>query len=227
MAWLFSSSDLGDDGAPWNALTGQQIGSLAQRIADASASLQDAQAALAEPEHPAIQRDICWGAKVSLRFKMGVLWIEQQLGLHADFLMACMAFETGGTFSPSVKNGAGSSGTGLIQFMASTAKSLGTTVTELAAMDAVKQLSYVYRYFERFDSKGHDLSDWGLEDTYMAILYPAAIGKPIDWALPWKYGSLAYQQNAGLDLNRDEVITKAEAAAGPRKKLTLGNQFRG
>jgi hypothetical protein len=50
--------------------------------------------------------------------------------------MACMAFEKGETFSPCVKN-PGSSATGLIQFMSSTAKSLGTTTNDLCKMSAV------------------------------------------------------------------------------------------
>lgn len=41
--------------------------------------------------------------------------------------MAAMAFESGETFSPSIKNAAGSGAVGLIQFMPSTAKALGTS----------------------------------------------------------------------------------------------------
>lgn len=178
-------------------------------------------------------RAIAWGAKVSSQFKSSVLWIEDQLGLNADALMACMAFETGGTFSPSVKNAAGSSGLGLIQFMSFTHKNMlkqfpnlakiAPTHADLAKLDAVQQLSFVYYYFKPFG----DLSDWSLEDVYMAILYPAAIGKPSDWTMPWKYGELAYKQNAGLDKNKDRKITKAEAAAGVRRQYELGMQFKG
>jgi len=180
------------------------------------------------------QRTICYGAQVSPEFKAAVLWIEAQLGLSADNLMACMAFETGGTFSPSVKNAAGSSGTGLIQFMAATytgmvkaypvLKNVAASHEALGRLDAVKQLTFVYYYFKAF---GSNLAGWSLEDTYMAILFPKAIGKPLSWAMPWAAGSLAYKQNAGLDLNKDKVITKAEAAAGVQKRLILGNQLKG
>lgn len=173
---------------------------------------------------PSTRRPIRWGAKVTSTFRDSVFWIEDQLGLNADFLMSCMAFETGGTFSPSVKNAAGSSGTGLIQFMRATAIELGTTVEDLARMTPEKQLGYVYKYFKAF---GKDLSKWSLEDIYMAILYPTAIGKDLDWCMPWKYGSLAYKQNSGLDLNKDQKITKREAAAGVRKRFELGAQFMG
>ena len=94
----------------------------------------------------------------------------------------------------------------------------------LAGLSAVQQLSFVYYYFQAF---GKDLGKWSLEDTYMAILYPAAIGKPSNWKMPWAAGSLAYKQNAGLDLNKDSVITKAEAAAGVVKRQALGEQNRG
>lgn len=194
------------------------------RLQRAQNEIADVASLLSEPEHPAAQRQICWGARVSVKFKMGVLWIEEQLGIPADYQMPCVAFETGGTFSPSVKNHAGSGAVGLIQFMPKTAKGWGLTTADLAAMDAVKQLSYVYHYFAAF---GNDLSHWSLEDVYMAILYPPAIGKPLDWALPWKYGSIAYRQNAGLDLNKDHVICKAEAAAGVRQRYNLGMQFKG
>lgn len=189
-----------------------------------------AQSALAELEdrdNGAIavsSRQLVWGEKVSTKFKAGVIWIEDQISLDADNLMACIAFETGTTFDPAERNKAGSSGTGLIQFMSFTAKNLGTTTSALAQMTAVRQLSYVYKYFCQF---GRDFSGWSLEDTYMAILFPKAIGKSNDWPMPWKYGKIAYRQNAGLDLNKDRVITKGEASTGVRRMLKLGKQFRG
>lgn len=210
--------------APWMLGDGPGAVGLSARIQAAQVALADVAAVVATPEHPAVQRTICWGAKVSLKFKMGVLWIEEELGLPADYLMACMAFESAGTFSPSICNAAGSGAVGLIQFMPRTARQLGTTTDRLAAMDAVHQLSYVYHYFKAF---GDDLSHWDLADCYMAILLPKAIGKPSSWAMPWKYGSIAYRQNCGLDLNKDHVITKAEAAAGVKQRWLLGQQFKG
>jgi hypothetical protein len=57
--------------------------------------------------------------------------------------MAAMAFETGGSFSPAVPNKAGSGAVGLIQFMPSTAKGLGTSTEALKKMSAVQQLDFV------------------------------------------------------------------------------------
>ena len=129
--------------------------------------------------------------------------------------MACMAFETGRTFSPSIKN-PGSSATGLIQFMASTAIGLNTTVDALAKMSAVEQLDYVARYFEPYRGRLKTLAD-----TYMAILWPAGVGKPDDHPI-FGGGSPAYLANKGLDANKDGNVTKAEAAAKVAAMLAEG-----
>lgn len=149
---------------------------------------------------------MAWGAKVSETFRERVRWLGKQLGVEPGDLMACMAWESGRTFSPSVKNMAGSGATGLIQFMPSTAQALGTTTDELAAMTAEDQLNYVFKYFEPYKGRLH-----GLSDVYMAILYPRAVGQPDDFAL--FTSGIAYRQNAGLDTNEDGRVTKAECAA--------------
>jgi len=131
-----------------------------------------------------------------------------------------MAFETGRSFSPAVRNAAGSGAVGLIQFMPATAQALGTTTAQLAAMSAVKQLDYVERYFQPRAGKLKTL-----EDVYMAILWPAAIGKPEGFVLFDRADPVypkRYVQNAGLDFNKDGQITKAEAAARVRRTLQEG-----
>jgi hypothetical protein len=159
---------------------------------------------------------LAWGARVSGAFKTGVGSIAKTLALNPDFLMAAMAFETGETFSPSITNAAGSGAVGLIQFMPATAKALGTTTAALATMTAEAQLEYVGRYF--LPKRGR-LST--IEDTYMAILYPAAIGRP-DGKTLFSRPATVYQQNMGLDTNRDGNITIREAAAAVRKKYDKG-----
>jgi hypothetical protein len=130
--------------------------------------------------------------------------------------MAAMAFESAETFSPSIKNAAGSGAVGLIQFMPSTAKALGTTIEALEKMTAVDQLNYVRKYFAPRHGRLHSI-----EDVYMAILYPAAIGKPSDNTL-FESGTKVYKQNKGLDANNDGKITIQEAAAAVRKKYERG-----
>lgn len=71
---------------------------------------------------------IAWGAVVTPDFCKAVIATCKNLGIpDPSYLMACIAFETGETFSPAIKNSAGSGAVGLIQFMPSTAKALGTT----------------------------------------------------------------------------------------------------
>jgi len=86
---------------------------------------------------------IAWGTKVASDFKNKVIGIAKDLGTNPDFLMAAMYIESGGTFSPSILNKAGSGAVGLIQFMPKTAVNLGTTTDQLKAMSAVDQLEFV------------------------------------------------------------------------------------
>lgn len=180
--------------------------------------------------------DIAWSAKVSPAFcarvrqmaidlKIPDLMIDvgngtTQLVTGADMLMACMAFESGETFSPSIKNGAGAPYYGLIQFGKAAATDCGTTVEALVKMTAEQQLEYVYKYFKPLTGKLRSVSD-----LYMKILWPAAVGKPENTPL-WDKDTrpTTYAQNKGLDVNKDGVITKAEAASKVTEKLTRGLQ---
>lgn len=170
--------------------------------------------ALAQPQ----AEPLAWGAKVSPNFRALVRLVAKLLGFPADWLMACIAFESARTFSPGIRNPA-SSATGLIQFMERTALAMGVTTAQLAAMTPEKQLDYVASYFsDTIRARGPIRT---LADCYMAILDPAAIGKP-DSATLWVAGTSAYAVNAGLDANRDHQITKAEAAARVQAMLAEG-----
>ncbi|HGS7524733.1 TPA: hypothetical protein ACMEX6_002027 [Klebsiella variicola subsp. variicola] len=157
---------------------------------------------------------IAWGAKVSKEFKLKVIEVCERLEINPDYLMSCMAFETGETFSPSVRNPNGSA-TGLIQFMSNTARSLGTTTNELADMTSVEQMDYVEKYFKPYAGKIKTI-----EDVYMVIFCPRAVGKPDSYIL-YDEGR-SYNDNKGLDLNKDNAITKYEAGFKVREKLKLG-----
>ena len=164
---------------------------------------------------------MAWGAKVSAEFKAKVRSICDRLGIpDPSALMACMAWESAETFSPDIRNMAGSGATGLIQFMPATARGLGTTTDKLAAMSAIDQLDYVEKYFQPYRGKLKNLGD-----IYMAILWPRGIGKADDWTL-WdrKDRPTTYRQNAGLDMNGDGKIIRAEAVAKVQQKLNKGMQ---
>lgn len=161
-------------------------------------------------------RMIAWGAKVSPVFKQKAIAISERLGVSPDFLMSCMAFESGESFSASVPNAAGSGAVGLIQFMPSTARGLHTTTAALAAMTPEQQLDYVERYFQPHANRLHSI-----EDIYMTILYPKAIGQSTDYVL-FRRGTTAYRQNSGLDRDTDGNVTVFEAAAAVRAKYHKG-----
>ena len=163
-------------------------------------------------------RQIAWGAKVSPVFKARVLWIADALDCDPNDLMACMHWESGGTFSPSIKNAAGSGATGLIQFMPSTAKGMGTTTAKLAAMTAEDQLRWVYEYFKPFAGRLNNLGD-----VYMAILWPKGVGKPDHFVLfDKKKMPKTFRQNAGLDVNKDGLVTRAECLVKVNERLARG-----
>lgn len=117
-----------------------------------------------------------------------------RLGANTEDMLDVMNFETGGTFSPSIKNKS-SGATGLIQFMPSTAKSLGTTTASLSKMSALQQLVYVEKYLKPYAGKIGNLLNLS-----MAIFYPVAIGKP-DYKFPPK----VVKQNPGIYTPRDYV----------------------
>lgn len=165
--------------------------------------------------------NVIWSSKVSPEFIASVKWIADELQMPEDgvnMLMACMAWESGRTFSPSVKNAAGSGATGLIQFMPATAKSLGTSVNALSKMTDIQQLNYVYKYFAGYKGRLKNLGD-----VYMAILWPAGVGKADTYIL-WNKETrpTTYRQNSGLDVNKDGAITRAECLVKIRQLYEEG-----
>lgn len=148
-------------------------------------------------------------------FREKVVKIAADLGTDPNFLMAIMSFETGHTFSPKVKN-PGSGATGLIQFMPTTAKGLGTSIEKLVKMTAEEQLDVVAKYLAPFKGRMKTL-----EDAYMTVLFPKAVGKGSGFVL-FKKPSTQFKQNSGLDLNGDGLITVGEAAAKVRAGLGVG-----
>ena len=212
------------------------LGALAKAVAAVEqirASLQagaddersDAPVAIRVPDDPGqgdpVSGPMAWGAitagKHGAAFNDKVRDIAGRLGCDPSYLTAAMAFETAETFSPAIRNGAGSGATGLIQFMPTTAKRLGTSTAALAEMTALDQLDYVEAYFRTATARPLKT----LSDIYMAILWPAAVGRPESHVL-FRKPSRAYAQNRGFDVNRDGLITKAEAAAKVQKKLVKG-----
>jgi hypothetical protein len=132
-------------------------------------------------------------------FMDGLKKVASNLGVNADDMLKVMTKESG--LNPAAVN-RHSNATGLIQFMPSTARGLGTTVEELRNMSGVEQLKYIELYYKNLGIKpGMDVGD-----IYILNFYPAAINKPRDYVIA-SSGSKIYSQNAGLDVNKDGKIT--------------------
>ncbi|HEY0952714.1 peptidoglycan-binding domain-containing protein, partial [Nocardioides sp.] len=149
-------------------------------------------------------------ANVTPEFLRAVEGVAQRVGAQPEHLMAAMSFETGGTFAADVRN-PHSSATGLIQFMDSTARGMGTTTADLARMTPTEQLTYVERYFEPYRGRLGDL-----ESVYTTILsgHPHGAGETL-----FSEGTRAYAANAPLDFDHDGRITTDEATSAVRRRL--------
>lgn len=156
-----------------------------------------------------------------LEFINKVKEVSTTLGCNYIDLLACMQFES--RMNPAQRNLAGSSATGLIQFMASTAKSLGTTTDYLASLTRTQQMDWVLRYFQKTPLP--KVPNPTIADVYMGILAPAYCGKPGTHPIYSIANSpTAYYANSVLDKNGDGIITKDEAAAFPIKQLAYVRQ---
>ncbi len=100
-----------------------------------------------------------------------------------------MGPESGG--SASARNPE-SGATGLIQFLPSVARGLGTTTDELAGMSSSEQLPYVMKYL----SDRGVTSDSPQSDYVLAVAAPAFIGRPAH-AVVYRKGTKAWEQNPG------------------------------
>lgn len=183
---------------------------------------------------------VAWSAKQTPGFVSKVKVITTALGMPLtapDDLMSCMAWETGESFSASQVNRAGSGATGLIQFMPGTAIAYFYTASDMSTMSTARkkqaglesceklaklsdidQLDYVLKYFQPYKGRLKNLGD-----LYMSILWPAGIGKDDSYVL-WSEADrpTTFRQNAGLDVNGDKVITRAECLIKVSAKLVKG-----
>lgn len=152
--------------------------------------------------------DIAWSGRTDKEFVDKTKEIVAKLSGNPSFLMSCMAFETGRTFSPTIQNGAGAPYYGIIQGGAAFCKDVGITLDQWRAMTAVQQLDYVYLWYKPYAGKLNDLPSW-----YMRILWPVAVTKDDSYVL-WdqKTRPTTYAQNKGLDINKDGLITRGEVS---------------
>ena len=140
-------------------------------------------------------------------FLQKVKQVSVDLSINPDWLMQIMYKESG--INSEIQN-PDTNATGLIQFMPSTAENLGTTVDDLKAMSNVDQLDYVEKYLASIKRSYGNFGSY--LDLYLAVFFPAAIGKPLDTVLQAANlpASVIARVNQGFDLNKDGKITLAE-----------------
>ncbi len=143
-------------------------------------------------------------------FRAELVRLGERLSLDPSFIAAVMSLES--QFNPQARNPQ-SKATGLIQFMPETARKLGTTVEALFEMTAVEQIPYVEKFYARYAGK---LKEPG--EFYMATFLPAHVGAPDDRVLSTA-GNPIYDQNKGLDKDKDGVLTAGDVYAIIRNRV--------
>jgi hypothetical protein len=195
---------------------------------------------------------LIWGQKISAEDCAVVRQVAVEILADANDMMAGMAWESMRTFSPKQKNLAGSSGVGPIQIMRDTAKitpeiyryctakfpqekirhwsldeQIDHVMTDIIPNMTFKEYMYhiTLPYFRPYRGRVGNLPD-----LYCSILYPAAIGQPMNFKFFIKDTNnpirmKQYIQNKGLDANKDGIITKAEACAPVLREYEEGKKY--
>lgn len=153
------------------------------------------------PKHP----------NLSNLFFNKVVDMAARLGIEPEHLMRAMNRESG--LDPTAVNSIGAGG--LIGFLKSTAKILGTTVDDLRKMTAAEQLDYVEKFYKMVGVRPGDSANV----IHARAFLPGRIGSnPTNDTVLCRAGETDkngkllqyYEQNAPLDANKDGVITIAE-----------------
>lgn len=127
--------------------------------------------------------------------------VAKKYGIKEGDLLGLIASESG--FNPAAGEIGGH--VGLIQFSASSARSVGTTQAALKRMSRAEQMKYVDKYFENWNLK-KGASAGQLYATVFAPAYASGDPNKVLYSSP----SIEYRSNVPLDSNKDGKITVAE-----------------
>jgi hypothetical protein len=136
--------------------------------------------------------------------------IAKRLDTEPAWLLNVMASES--LFNPKARNGLpGQTATGLLQFIESTARSMGTTTEAIIKMSPVEQLRLVEKYLAPFHGRLNSLAS-----VYLAVFRGVIIeGGEASVVAPLDNSSKErriYSLNKWLDFNCDGKITRGELA---------------
>lgn len=140
-------------------------------------------------------------------FDSAIRVISSESGARVDWIMATIMIES--SFKEDARN-PHSNAYGLIQFMPKTLRGMGISESDIEADQmrwVIEYFRMIVRYFGRIETA---------EDTYLAVFYPKAIGKPLSYRLG---GPKVYQMNKALDTNHDGILTKADIKHKIEQKL--------
>lgn len=171
-------------------------------------------------------------------FLRGLVEGLEPLGVDPNAALAVMKHES--NFNAQAKNEQVVDGKkkliagGLIQWINSTARSYGTSLDELLKMDAMGQLPFVIKYWATMANEFKSMrGKWTPEQALRAVFFPSSVGKPADHVIAScdaapkddtdaaakkaKFLRLVYEQNRGLDENKDCRITAGEVDNSAKK----------
>jgi LysM repeat protein len=135
--------------------------------------------------------------------------VAKNLGVEARVLLAVIKHETNSTFSPQAQ-APGKGAVGLIQFIDSAARDLGTTKSELLKMTGTQQLDYVEKFYKQHGVK----PGMNIGDLYMCTFMPAYVNKPAGTVLGKKHGGTL----PGTDQNMHRIWVKNPAFSNDHQK---------
>ena len=143
--------------------------------------------------------------KLDQAFLNKVKQISARIGCNYKDLLAIMNSESGLNSRAVNKNGGA---TGLIQFMPSTAKGLGTTTEALKEMTPIQQLDYVEKFLVRAKNSSalKNKAQLTAGDLYALVFLPGRAGREVLTT----QGEAYYNANSSTDENRDGQITKTD-----------------
>ena len=165
---------------------------------------------------PSTARDIAAAYPNSAPIAHKIVEVAKRQGIaDPGWLANLINFESAGRWSSSVQN-PNSGATGLIQFMPSTARGMGTTTEYLASLSELEQMDWVEEYIAgRIKSHGPLNSHI---DLYMAIFYPVSIGNP-DYQFP----SNVVAANNGIQTPRQYAAKADERSKLPYDDNVIGS----
>jgi hypothetical protein len=138
--------------------------------------------------------------------------LTDKYGIPFEWMVNLINNESAGTFNPAITNSIGA--TGLIQFLKSTANSLGTTTDDLKKMTFKEQLVYVdkflYANLKKHLIDGKVPNTFTQGDVFMTIFYPVSVGKP-----NYQFPDSVSRANAGIRTPMDYVEKALKSSIFP------------